>query len=66
MTTSKNTWIIQGLVYGAMMYLVLEVLWPLIQGEEVLTTKLIYMVPIWTILGLVFGYLMKVTSGKRD
>ncbi|MCX8020478.1 MAG: hypothetical protein N2747_08305 [Chitinophagaceae bacterium] len=57
-------WVKQGLLFGLYMYVFMILIFPLIEGEEITLRKILLGIPLWTIGGLIFGYLMKLISGK--
>jgi len=57
----KN-WVKKGLLWGAIGYVVTMVLFPVIDGEDLSVTKLILGIPLWLIVGLALGYLVKGTK----
>lgn len=54
-----NKWITQGLIWGAFMFVILELLLPFARKEEVNQSGLLLGAIIWIIGGLLFGYTMK-------
>ena len=54
----KN-WVKKGLLWGAIGYVITMVLFPVIDGEDLSVTKLILGIPLWIIVGMALGYLIK-------
>ena len=57
-------WVIQGLFWGLLMYVFKTLMLPLINGEAMTLRKALIGIPVWTIGGLGFGYIMKLINGK--
>ena len=57
MITPKNRWIYHGLFWGAFMFLFNTILWPLVQHEPLTSKRFLLGVVIWTLTGLLFGWL---------
>lgn len=62
---AKKGWIAYGLMFGVIMFLLMEIATPLIMDEEITAFHLAIGVPVWLIAGLGWGYFMKVFSGKK-
>ncbi len=56
-------WVRQGLYWGLFMYVFMALMFPLIDGEGITLKKALIGIPIWTIGGLGFGYIMKLIIG---
>ncbi len=54
-----RTWIKIGLNWGAFMFVAMSIAYPLIIGETITSYTLLLGLVIWTIAGLLFGYLLK-------
>ena len=61
----KVNWIKMGLLFGAAMYILSSLSMILTSGSEYILTAILVNIPIWTIGGIGFGYLMKWQMGKR-
>ncbi len=59
-------WIKQGLYWGIWMYVLMTLLFPIINGEKLTFINALIGIPIWTIGGLGFGYTMKIVNGKKQ
>jgi len=56
-----------GLYFGLTMYLLMQVLFPLIIGETPTKKGLLTGIPIWAVAGFLFGFTLKIiSSGKRN
>ena len=63
---TQPKWWLQGLIWGAFMFISMEILVnPLIFGEPITQKKLFIGIPIWTIGGLLFGLWMKKIRKRR-
>ncbi len=58
-------WIRQGLYFGIFMYLVMDLILPLIEGEKITLNRLLLGMIVWILGGLFYGYLMKLFTGRR-
>lgn len=64
----KNTtkrWLMSGLLFGFLMYLIMIIIYPLVLHEEITQRKLLIGIPIWLIFGLAWGYTMKAWMNKK-
>jgi hypothetical protein len=59
LTPPVFNWVTQGLQWGFIMFVFMEVIFPLIDGEEYKLSKFLIGIAIWTIAGLLFGFVMK-------
>ena len=57
--TSKRAWLIKGLIFGVLMFIIMELLFPLFVEEGIDRTQLIFKAVVWLVLGLLWGLLMK-------
>jgi hypothetical protein len=57
-----NGWVKQGLFLGLIMYVLTTFMFPLITGQKITLGKVLIGIPIWTIGGLGFGYIMKLIN----
>lgn len=55
-----------GIFWGAFMALVLNVLFPLFDGEPLQPMKILISIPIWLIGGLIFGYVSRKKEHKKQ
>lgn len=60
----KKTWPITGLTFGAIMFVVMSLVYPYLTGVEITWETLLSGAIIWAIGGLTFGYVMKIYMGK--
>jgi hypothetical protein len=61
----KRKWLLDGLIWGFLMYLFMVILFPLIQGKDITQKGLLIGVPVWMACGLLFGLTMKWIYRKR-
>lgn len=59
LTIPQYNWTTQGLKWGLFMYLFMEIIFPLIEGEKFNYYKIGFGLVYWTLFGLGFGYMMK-------
>jgi uncharacterized membrane protein len=60
MAIIKTVKIWHGIIWGLAMFICAEIIWPLITNESIVFRSMLLSLPMWIIMGLVFGYLMKV------
>jgi len=65
LTQPNFKWWHVGLRWGLFMYIFIEILLPLIEGEGITQKKILIGIPLWTITGLLFGLTMKIIGGKK-
>ncbi|WP_159800295.1 hypothetical protein [Flavobacterium sp. MK4S-17] len=56
---NKKGWIKEGLTWGTIMFILMEILLPAIEDEEIGWRNFAVGIPIWLLGGLLFGYSMK-------
>lgn len=59
-------WMKFGLFWGIFMVLVLNVLFPLFDGEPIQPMKLLVSIPVWLVFGLIFGYVSRKKGTKKE
>lgn len=65
--THKNApWLKIGIGWGGVMFILVTIIYPLIDGKEITLKMILIGIPIWTVAGLGFGYIMKYWMGKRN
>ncbi|MCO6483065.1 MAG: hypothetical protein J5I62_09745 [Flavobacteriales bacterium] len=52
-------WIIQGLVWGAFMFIIMGIVYPLVEKEALTAGSLARALVLWLVAGLVYGWAMK-------
>jgi hypothetical protein len=62
---AKKGWIAYGLMFGVIMFLLMEIMTPLLTDEAITGFHLAIGVPVWLGAGLGWGYFMKLFSGKQ-
>lgn len=55
----KKNWVRPGLLWGGILYIITMIAFPMLDGERLNTVKLIMGVPLWIVVGLTIGYLLK-------
>jgi hypothetical protein len=65
MKQSTIKWLKSGLFFGLFMYLIMIIVFPWIDGEEITQRKLLIGIPFWLIGGLGWGYIMKVWMKRK-
>lgn len=63
--TSTKSWIKSGLLFGIIMFFLMSIVFPLIDGEEITWLRIYIGIPLWLISGLGFGYFMKKYLNKK-
>lgn len=58
-------WIKQGIIWATFMYCFMVFLFPLLEGSDIGLKKALISIPIWLIVGLAYGYTMKVIMNKK-
>jgi hypothetical protein len=48
-----------GLTWAIWMFIIMTIVWPLINGEEITLKSVFIGIPIWLIGGLAFGFFMR-------
>lgn len=54
-----KSWVKFGLIWGAFMYIMMVVLFPLWDKKDITPKSLLIGIPIWFIGGLIFGYVSR-------
>ncbi len=58
-------WIKIGLIWGGLMFVIMAFIFPFFTDGGIDRKQILINITVWVIAGLVFGYMMKVYSGKR-
>lgn len=61
-----KSWIKFGLFWGMFMALVINVLFPLFDGTEIVPLKVLVSIPFWLVGGLIFGYVSRKKESKKQ
>lgn len=61
----KRRWIITGFTWGAIMFIIMGIFFPLITGESITIQLLIINIVVWAIGGLLFGFFMNLFLNKK-
>ena len=61
-----KSWVKFGLIWGVAMFLILNIIFPLIDGEAIIPMKLLIFFPVWLIFGVLFGYISQSRKKKID
>lgn len=62
---STKTWMKRGLSYSIFMYIMMELIAPLMFREEYSMKRLLIMIPIWALAGAGYEYMMKLIEGRK-
>lgn len=62
---AKKVWLGAGIAFGIIMYFANVILLPFLWDEDITWFKLIVGLPIWLGAGLIWGYWMRLFTGKR-
>ncbi len=62
--TTKN-WLKSGLYFSLYMYVIMVIIFPLIEQETITWKRLLISIPLWLIGGLGWGYTMKMWMNKK-
>lgn len=60
----KKSWIKTGLSWGAFMFVVMSILFPYFENQEITIKNIIIGAVLWTLGGFAFGYTMKIFMNK--
>lgn len=58
-----SLWYIEAIVWGVMMFVLLELLIPWVTGEPIIGRQLLFSLPVWIFCG--FAYVFLVSGMKR-
>lgn len=61
-----KSWVKFGLIWGAFMMLVINVVFPLLDGSGISGTKILVAFPVWIVFGLIFGYVSRKKPAKNQ
>ena len=64
-TYENASWLKTGISWGAIMFILMTIVYPLIGGKEITLTMILIGIPIWTVAGLGFGYTMRYWMSKH-
>jgi hypothetical protein len=59
LTTPQRNWVIQGLKWGLFMFVCMEIIFPLIDGDKFNYYKMAFGLVYWVLFGFGSGYIMK-------
>jgi len=60
----RVSWLKEGLLWGGFMFIIMTLVYPLIQGQTITLKMILTGIPLWILAGLGFGYTMKYWMGK--
>ncbi len=60
----KNMWLMEGLIWSVIMFLIMEVATPYAEDQPYELKKLLTMGLVWLGVGLIYGLLMKLVRKK--
>ncbi|MEA3424689.1 MAG: hypothetical protein U9R46_00445 [Bacteroidota bacterium] len=66
LTTPSYNWVTEGLSWGYFMFVAMDIVYPLLVGESYSAVKFLIGIVVWTLIGLLFGYVMKQMVFKRN
>ena len=58
-------WQKAGFAWGLFMFLIMTIVWPLIDGDEITVKSVIVGIIIWAVAGLAFGWSMRHDYNKN-
>jgi len=61
-----KSWIKFGLIWGVVMFIILNIIFPLVDGEKIIVEKLLLFFPLWLVFGIIFGYISQSRKKKMD
>ena len=61
----KKQWLRAGLLFGLFMFIIMEILYPLIQGENLTKKGLLTGIITWTLAGFLFAFMTKIINIKK-
>lgn len=61
-----KSWVRFGLIWGVAMFIILNIIFPLVDGDELIFNKLLVFFPVWLIFGVIFGYISQSRKKKID
>lgn len=62
---STKKWFKSGLIFGVFMFILMNIIYPLIGQEEITKKSILIGIPLWLISGLVWGLTMKWWMNKK-
>ena len=62
---NKN-WVRFGLLWGTFMFFTISIIFPLLENVPLEPVRLFKSLAVWLIMGLVFGYTMKLIERRKD
>lgn len=65
LTVPQYNWVTEGLSRGFFMFVAMDIIFPLLIGESYALSKLLIGMVVWTLGGLLFGYVMKQMIFKK-
>lgn len=61
-----KSWMKFGLIWGVVMFIILNIIFPLVDGEKIIVKKLLLFLPLWLVFGLIFGYISQSRKKNMD
>lgn len=61
-----KSWMKFGLIWGVVMFIILNIIFPLVDGEKIIVGKLLLFFPLWLVFGIIFGYISQSRKKKLD
>lgn len=60
-----KSWVKFGLLWGVFMFVVINIVFPLVDGEEITLTRILVGLPVWLVFGIIFGYVSRKKTKKE-
>ncbi len=61
-----KSWVKFGLIWGAFMFVMMNIVFPLIDGKGIVLNSLLLGIPVWLVGGLIFGYVSQGRKPKKQ
>jgi len=62
----NKSWVKFGLIWGTLMAIIMNIGFPLFDGENINWAKAAIGLPVWLIFGLIFGYVSRKKPVKKQ
>lgn len=60
-----KSWVKFGLVWGVFMFTVINIIFPLADGEPITLNRVLIGLPVWLVFGIIFGYVSRRKKKKE-
>jgi hypothetical protein len=61
-SSKKKIWWLEGLIWGAFMFVMMEILFRWVEKEPFTTKRMLYAAVYWLVGGLIYGFVMKLLT----